>query len=86
MLSEPGFASFDFITTKQQMLHEFRYCEGRGNVVGVYSPVWGTGMFLVGVQQIIKEGNTFIIQFHPYDMSGHAYRGGMWNLMKLRGL
>jgi hypothetical protein len=73
MISETTGASFDFIKRKQKMLEEFKFCLQHGNLVGVYCPILGNGMFLAGVENIIwgDDGSPSIV-FFPFDMSGHA--------------
>jgi hypothetical protein len=72
MVSETSFASFDFIRTKDHMLRELEYCRRASNLVGVYCPLLGNGMFLVGVEQIVTGDDGVLIIFHPSDMSGHT--------------
>lgn len=72
MLPETNPASFDFIRTKGKMLQEFEYCLRHRNLVGVYCPLLGNGMFLAGVENILcGEDRSSMIIFFPYDMSGH---------------
>lgn len=64
--------SFDILKEKKQILREMEFSRNTGNLVGVYSKRIGEGMFLVGVQDIIRnEADDFTIVFHPFDMSGH---------------
>ena len=55
------------------MLEEFKFCLQHRNLVGVYCPILGNGMFLVGVENIIwgDDGSASIV-FFPLDMSGHS--------------
>lgn len=72
MLPETGLASFDFIKSKSKMLHELDFCLKHRNLVGIYCPLLGNGMFLTGVENIISaEDGSCTIVFFPQDMSGH---------------
>ena len=54
------------------MLQEFQYCLRHANLVGIYCPMLGNGMFLVGVENIVSADNgSATVIFFPHDMSGH---------------
>jgi hypothetical protein len=72
MLTEASSGSFDFIRSKKEMLKEFEYCLRERNLVGVYCPLLGNGMFLVGVENIVSGDEGSLIIFYSLDMSGHA--------------
>jgi hypothetical protein len=73
VLAETNPASFDFIRPKNTLLKEFEFCLREGNVAGIYCPLLGNGMFLVGVEKIIYgENGSALIVFFTHDMSGHA--------------
>lgn len=63
--------SFDFIKSKKGILKELYISKQSRNLVGVYSPVLGEGMFLVAVEDIETHHKEEIILFHKYDASGH---------------
>jgi hypothetical protein len=71
MIPETNPASFDFIRGTNAMLKEFEYCLRERNLVGVYCPVLGNGMFLVGVESILYGDDGVLLIFHKQDMSGH---------------
>jgi hypothetical protein len=62
---------FDFIKTRKGILKELYVSMRSRNLVGVYSPALGDGMFLVAVEDIETHSKEEIIIFHRYDMSGH---------------
>lgn len=62
---------FDFIKTRKGILRELIISKQNRNLVGVYSPALGEGMFLVSVEEIERHNKEEIIIFHKYDMSGH---------------
>jgi hypothetical protein len=69
-LHQPENGSFDFIRGRKTILRELQYCLRAKNLVGVYSNNLGKGMFLLGVEKIISEGDHHLIVFHSHDMSG----------------
>jgi hypothetical protein len=73
VLAETNLASFDFIRSKSTLRKEFEFCLRERNLVGIYCPLLGNGMFLVGVENIIygEDGGTNIV-FYSHDMSGHT--------------
>lgn len=72
LLAETTFASFDFIRSKGKILRELQFCLKEQNLVGIYCPLLGNGMFLVGVENIIADDSGLsVITFFPQDMSGH---------------
>ena len=54
------------------MLSELEYCLGKRNLVGVYCPLLGNGLFLVGVENIVYGDDGTLIVFYSQDMSGHV--------------
>jgi hypothetical protein len=72
MMAQSSDASFDFIRSKKKMLSELEYCLGKRNLVGVYCPLLGNGMFLVGVENIVYGDDGTLIVFYSQDMSGHV--------------
>jgi hypothetical protein len=72
IVSETSFASFDFIRRKEHMLKELEYCCKTANLVGVYCPLLGNGMFLVGVEEIVSGDDGSLVIFYSRDMSGHT--------------
>ena len=62
--------SIDFIKSRKLILAELRYCLNHGNLVGIYSDVLGSGMFLLGVEDIITLGDNEVIVFYSHDLSG----------------
>lgn len=60
----------DFIKTKKGILKELILSKASGNVVGVYCPALGEGMFLTVVENIDPAPRSEIVMFNQYDMSG----------------
>jgi hypothetical protein len=58
-----------FIRNENAILKQFQLCKKSRGLVGVYSPVFGKGMFLTTVDEIIDNEETII--FKPYDISGN---------------
>lgn len=63
-------SSFDLIKSRKVISSEMAYCLDAENVVGVYAAVWGNGMFLVGLEDIVRGCNEELYIFYAYDMSG----------------
>jgi hypothetical protein len=72
MMAQSSDASFDFIRSKKKMISELEYCLRKSNLVGVYCPLLGNGMFLVGVENIVYGDDGTLIVFYSQDMSGHT--------------
>jgi hypothetical protein len=72
MMAQTSDASFDFIRSKKKMVSELEYCLRNTNLVGVYCPLLGNGMFLVGVENIVYGDDGILIVFYSHDMSGHT--------------
>jgi hypothetical protein len=63
--------SFDFVKRKNEIMRELDFCKKTGNVVGIYSPKMGPGLFLVGVADIIYDIKSETILFHSHDIGGY---------------
>jgi hypothetical protein len=68
---QPDNTPFDFIKTRKGILKELYVSKQSRNLVGVYSPALGEGMFLVAVEDVEAHNKEEIIVFQRYDMSGH---------------
>ena len=60
-----------FIKPRKAILKALEDSKERGNFIGVYSRVFGEGMFLTCVDDIERDGKGEVIVFATYDMSGH---------------
>ena len=61
---------FDFVKSRKGILKELVISKKSGNLLGVYSKVFGEGMFLTEVQQIEQTGKEEVVTFNRFDMSG----------------
>jgi hypothetical protein len=68
----PSAPSFDIIRDSKTILKEMEFSKRTGNLVGVYSDALGTGLFLLGVQEIVNGDDGELVIFYPMDMSGFA--------------
>jgi hypothetical protein len=62
--------AFELIRSGKDIIKELISNKASGNVVGVYAPALGSGMFLTGVQDLYEEGKATVVVFYRYDLSG----------------
>ena len=62
--------SIDFIRTRKGILKELLTSRDHETIIGVYSRVFGEGMFLVAVKDIEYLSKGEVVIFYPYDLSG----------------
>ncbi len=63
-------APIQFITGRKAILDVLRKAKNMDGLVGIYSKVLGEGMFLVGVEEIVKGEAGLFAVFTPYDQCG----------------
>ena len=61
----------EFITSSDTILQELLHSKLNGNMIGISSPVLGTGMFITAIEDILLEGKRSIIILKRYDITGH---------------
>lgn len=62
--------TFGFTRSGKGIIRELLSSKASGNVVGIYSPVFGKGMFLTGVEDLYQEDKVTVAVLHRYDLSG----------------
>lgn len=66
-----NYADWNFVTAKAEILGVLVNSKQHGSAVGIMAPVFGSDIFITGVEDIIlEEGKTLII-LKQYDHSGY---------------
>lgn len=60
----------EFFTSSDEILRILIHSKEFGNVVGISSPVLGSGIFMTAVDKVILDYET-VIQFKAVDVMGH---------------
>ena len=75
---------FDYVESRKGILRELMISRESGNLIGLFSPILGEGMFLISVSSIESDNS---IVFRKYDIrDGRLLSAGTLCLSDIRGV
>jgi hypothetical protein len=76
----------EFISESDQILHVLEQSKVNGTVVGISASILGSGVFLTGVDNIIKTDSDYLIVLKGYDVTGYILERNKIFLSDIRSI
>ena len=73
-----------FISEQDQIIEILHQSKDQGTVVGLSAPILGNGVFLTGIENVIKNENDYLIVLKGYDVTGYILERNKIKLSDIR--
>jgi hypothetical protein len=75
-----------FIRSKKEIAKQIHRSKEDGSVLGIYSQIFGDGMFLCGIEDCYMLHGQEVVVLKPYDMNGLLLLRNEIDLSEIRGV